>query len=230
MKPFLIFITLLFISVLSAQSKDPDKILNSVKAKFEKIHDYEADLSIKIDINFVKVPETKAKVFFKQPDKTKIHSEGFAMLPKQSRSFSPAQLLKGDYTALFVRTENVKNKMLDVIKIIPNSDTSDVILTTLWIDTDGSIIKKIETTGKKGGTVHIELSYTDEKFALPSTVKFSFNLGDIQMPDNLSDNNDQRDRGGRRNRGPIKGTVTMTYMNYKINKGIPDSFFEEKIK
>ncbi|MEK6552289.1 MAG: hypothetical protein AABZ54_02420, partial [Bacteroidota bacterium] len=43
------------------------------------------------------------------------------------------------------------------------------------------------------------------------------------------------DKKNRRRRGlpeneSLKGSVIMTYKNYQINKGIPDSFFDEKEK
>ena len=52
-----------------AQSKDPIKIINEVKARFDKIQDYEVDVNIKLDFSMVKIPETNAKLYFKQPDK-----------------------------------------------------------------------------------------------------------------------------------------------------------------
>lgn len=218
----------LFFSAINAQTKDPNKLLQSAREKFEKVKDYEVDVSIKVDINFIKVPDTKAKIFFKQPDKVKLQSEGFAMLPKQGLNFSPAQLLKGDFSALFVRTETIDNRKLDVVKVIPNNDSADVVLSTLWIDAQQFVIRKIETTGKKSGTLQIELNYNDKNLALPSEVKFSFNPG--TMPVDIPNNNQKPEEARSKKRGPMKGTVTLTYTNYKINKGIADSFFDDKGK
>jgi outer membrane lipoprotein-sorting protein len=124
------------------------------------------------------------------------------------------------------------------VKTIPNSDSSEVILSTLWVDAAESVIRKVETTSKKGGTTQIELSYDNYEFGLPSQIKLSFNLGDVKMPVNLSKQSNEKtniDKKNRRRRGlpedePLKGSVIMTYKNYQINKGIPDSFFVEKEK
>lgn len=213
-----------------AQSKDPIKIINEVKARFDKIQDYEVDVNIKLDFSMVKIPETNAKLYFKQPDKVKVDSKGFAMLPKQSLSFSPAQFLQGDFTTIFVKSEIVNGNKLDVIKIIPNSDSTDVVLSTLWIDQIQKVISKIETTGKKSGTINVELTYENKTSVLPSSVIFSFNLGNMPIHDETA--NDKEDQKQNRNRSrqnmSMSGKVFMTYTNYKINKGIPDSFFEEK--
>lgn len=240
MKKYLITLMLIATVIVTAQSKDPKKLLDAVRQKFNKVNDYKADAAIKLDMSFIKVPEMKATVFFKKPNKIKVDAEGFAMIPKQGLKFSPADLLKEDFTALYVRSETIDNRKIDVVKTIPNSDSSEVILSTLWLDAAESVIRKVETTTKKGGTTQVELSYDSYEFGLPSQIKLSFNLGNIQMPVNVpnqSNENEAADAGkkSRKRRGlpegsSLKGSVIMTYKNYQINKGIPDSFFDEKGK
>src|SRR3989339_1749241 len=239
MKKIFLILFIIAAAFVSAQTKDPNKILNAVRQKFNQVKDYQVDVSVKLDMSFIKVPEMHVKVFFKQPDKIKLQSEGFAMVPKQGLNFSPAQLLKGDFTTIFVRSETGDNHKTNVVKVIPNSDSSDVILSTLWIDATESVIRKAETTSKKGGTTKIEMNYDNTKYGLPSQVKISFNLGEMQMPSTLpnqtAEKKESDDNGRRRNKvigegTSLKGTVIMNYKNYQINKGIADSFFVEKEK
>lgn len=238
MKKILITLLLIAAVAVTAQTKDPKKLLDAVRQKFNKVNDYKADASVKLDMSFFKVPDMKAKVFFKKPDKIKVEADGFAMLPKQGLKFSPADLLKEDFTAIYVRSETIDNRKIDVVKTIPNSDSSEVILSTVWVDAAESVIRKVETTRKKGGTTQIELIYDSYEFGLPSQIKLSFNLGDVQMPMNLpnkSNEDTNADKKNRRKRGlpdgtSLKGSVIMTYKNYQINKGIPDSFFVEEEK
>ncbi|MEW6506329.1 MAG: hypothetical protein AB1432_01150 [Bacteroidota bacterium] len=221
-------ICLLVTTVISAQSKDPVKIINSVIKEFEKIEDYEVDVTIKLDFSMVKIPDMKAKYYFKQPDKVKIDSKGFAMIPKHSLNFSPTQFLKGDFTAIYAKSESENNRTYDIIKIIPNSDSLDVILTTLWIDQQSKVIKKVETTGKRSGTLHVDLDYQNNS-VLPSSAVFSFNIGNLAARDVNANNEEKKEnRSGHRRDALINGKVYMTYSNYKINKGIPDSFFIEE--
>jgi outer membrane lipoprotein-sorting protein len=237
MKRILITIILLFSVAISAQTKDAKKIIDAVHQKFDKVNDYQADVTVKLNMSAIKVPDMKAKVFFKKPDKIKIESDGFAMLPKQGLKFSPADLFKGEYTSLYIRSEMMDNRKIDVIKNIPTSDSSDVILTTLWIDTDGAVIRKVETTTKKGGTSKVELTYDNFVYALPSQIKITLNFGDSKIPDNAAGKKDpninpdqKNNRRGGMSSFSMNGNITMTYMNYKINKGIPDSIFNEKEK
>ena len=212
-----------------AQSKDPNKILDAVKQKFEKIHDYQADVNIHVDVNFIKMPDKKAVIYFKQPDKVKLHSEGFALLPKQGINFSPIQLLKGNSSAIFVRTDVIDGKKLDVIKIVPSSDTGDVVLSTVWIDEANSVISKVETIGKRSGNIAIDFKYGSNQ-TLPDEVKFTFNFGGVTEQSNSRQEDNNPAAMKQMGHGPLKGSATLTYTNYKINKGIPDSFFTDKKK
>lgn len=232
MKKFLFLVLVLCTSNLFAQTKDAEKILDAVKKKFDAVRDYEVDVSIKLDFEFVKMPDTKAKIYFKQPDKVKIDAKGFAMLPKQSLNFSPKQFLSGNYTAIYVKTETDNGNKLDVVKIIPESDSTGIVLSTLWIDQAQSVIRKIETTSKRAGTIKIELSYDNKNRGLPSQLKFNFSAEKSQQQNTPQENKDDQDEHNMRwrNRSELSGSVIVTYSNYKINKGIPDSFFEEKKK
>lgn len=226
-----IFLLLLIIVAANtfAQSKDPNKIIDAVKQKFEKIHDYQADVNIHVDVNFIKIPDKKAKIFFKQPDKVKIQSQGFAMLPKQGINFSPIQLLKGNSSAIFVRTDVVDGKKLDVIKIVPSSDTGDVVLSTVWIDEASNVLDKVETIGKRSGNISIDFKYGTNQ-TLPDQVKFTFNFGGAPEQSNSRENDNNPAAMKQMGRGPLKGSATLTYTDYIINKGIPDSFFDDKKK
>ncbi len=225
-----LIVILFFITCgLFAQETNPQKILNKVKEQFDVVKDYQVDLKLKLDVNFLKMPDSKAKVYFKQPDKFKFDSEGFAMLPKEGLNYNPAKFLTGDFTSIYVKQENLDGKKVHVIKVLPNSDTSMVILTTLWIDAERYILNKIETNTKQGGTVKINLKYDDGiKYPLPKEVKFSFNMSGANM---LNGSGDPDDEGNKfKKKDGISGDVYLYYSNYKINKGIPDSFFEKKKK
>ena len=232
MKKCFVFVLMIVSANLFAQQKDVNKLLDAVKQKFNKVKDYQADVSTKVNISFLKVPETKATVYFKQPDKVKIDSKGFAMLPKQSINFSPVEMLNGNYNAFYVKTETLDNHKLDVVKVIPNNDSTEVILSTLWIDTQQSLVRKVELVGKKTGTTTIEMDYDNAEYSLPSKVTFTFNMGNMNMPQLMQEQQDsnEKNNGHGRRQQSLSGSVILTYSNYKVNKGIPDSFFEKSEK
>ena len=227
----LVLSVFLFFTSLSAQSKNPEQIINQVINNFNKVKDYQVDVSIKVDVEFLKVPESKAKIYFKQPNKVHLESEGFAMLPKEGLDFSPSYLANKDYTAIYEKDELLDGVNTSIVKIIPTGDKGSVILTTLWIDQKEKIIRKVESTTKTNGTFTINLFYDSNlKYPLPSKVVFAFNIDQMNLPKALdnAENEDQPRKKGKRTSSITKGQVIITYSNYQVNKGIPDSIFEEK--
>ena len=69
-----------------------EAILEKVRLEFEKIEDYQVDVKIKVDVDFLKMPDREATIFYKKPDKFHIDSENFAMLPKSGLNFSPSRI------------------------------------------------------------------------------------------------------------------------------------------
>lgn len=228
-----LFLFLVFITLHSySQSRNPDVILNNVKEKFSKINDYEVNVRIKVDVDFLKVPVTEAKIYFKQPDKIHFESENFALLPKEGVNFSPIAILKGDYTAIFERLDTINDIKTAVIKVIPLNEKSITILTTLWIDQSRNYIIKVESTTKINGTYSLELNYDNpvDDYPLPNSMIFTFNIDRTKIPRgmyrNLDDKNEVN-KEKKQNKKRTTGKVYITYSNYKVNQKIPDSVFEK---
>ncbi len=93
-KIFRIFLMLILlqnfvdVNVCNAQEFNPQPLLDSVKNKFNKVNDYTADIKIKVNVTFIKIPVKEGKLYFKKPDKIKLVSKGFAMLPKRGMNFT----------------------------------------------------------------------------------------------------------------------------------------------
>ena len=230
MKKSLAAMIILLYAVIVPQSKDPDLILKKVIQSFDKVKDYEVDVQVKVDVDFIKVPDTKAKIYFKQPDKINFESDGFAMLPKEGINFSPMSFLKKDYTALYQNEDYIDGHPVSVIKVIPSSEHSDIALTTLWVDQSHNIIKKVESTTKINGTFTIDLKYDEDKkdFNLPSSMVFGFNIDKMNLPKAFTG---QEETESHKNIGKsTSGKVYITYSNYKVNIGLSDKIFEKKKK
>ena len=223
----LLLIILLSGKNINSQSKDPYEILNRVKEAFKIVEDYEVDVHIKIDVEFLKVPEANAKLYFKQPDKIHVESEKFALLPKQGLDFSPVALLDDKYTAIYEGDTTVRNITTSIVKIIPIGSNSDVILSTLWIDQTRDLILKIESTRKPTGTYTIEFTYNKylDKYDLPSSMHFSFTVDRIKLPKGMGGRLEPDNGTDSEKSGPITGNVYLNYSNYIINQNLPDSLF-----
>lgn len=227
----IMFFFLLISNLVTAQLKKPEEILKHVVDNFNKVKDYTADINIKVDVEFIKVPEAKAKIFFKQPDKVHLQSDGFAMLPKNGLEFSPSSLLNTEHTAIYENDVLLNGVKTSIVKIIPLGNQGDVILSTLWIDQTKQLIRKVESTTKTDGVFIIDFSYSDDyKYPLPKEIVFSFNTDKMNIPFNLNEDLSAEKSGKKNSRpgGITKGRVIVKYLNYEVNKGIPDSVFKEK--
>jgi outer membrane lipoprotein-sorting protein len=225
----LFLLLILFCCFSFAQGKDPDVILDNVKQNFDRVQDYEVNVKIKVDVDFLKVPETEAIIFFKQPDKIQFHSESFALLPKEGLNFSPLSILKGEYTAIYDREDTIDGKKTSVVKVIPLGEGGNIILSTLWIDQSANVIRKIESTTKAAGTFSINLKYDKSvnNYPLPASMIFSFNVDKMKIPKGFSGDMGSEEKNKNDDK-PTKGKVYITYSNYKVNKGIPDEIFKKK--
>jgi outer membrane lipoprotein-sorting protein len=234
MKKIFMFFIIPF--VCFAQSSKSDKIIDSVKANFSRVKDYEVNVHIKVDVNFLKVPEAQATIFFKQPDKIKLKSEGFAMLPKEGLNFSPLNFLTGDYTSIFDKEGNVDGYPCYLVKVIPLGDESDLILTNMWIDKNKFIIRKIESTTKSNGTFEIDLKYRNNlKYPLPSSMVFTFNVQKMDLPKGITGDMDEMNQPEKENEKKNKsrtttGKVYVNYSDYRVNINLPDSIFVDNKK
>ncbi len=217
----------LLAGLVCAQKPDANKILKEVYSKFTKVKDYTVDVAIKLDVSFVKMADSKVKVYFKQPDKVHVESTGFSLIPAQAVNFNPAKYLTEDFVAVYLKQDIIDGKKVDVLNLLPKSDTAKVKFVKLWIDRDEKVIRKFETTADRGGSVLSELSYGSEiKYALPSQIKVSMDFGNARLPGM----NNRRGKEDNKEKKEKKGSATVTYSNYSINKGIDDKLFLEKKK
>jgi hypothetical protein len=218
---------LIAVTVLNAQKADPETVIKRVESKFNQVKDYEVKVNVKVDVEFMKVPESNAIIYYKQPDKINIESEGFALLPKEGLNFTPLSLIKGDYSALYEKGDNFNGRDVHIIKIIPLGNEGEIILSTFTIDKEKDLVLKVETTTKASGSFVIEFDYKggNEDYHLPGSMVFSFNSDKMKLPGMMGEPAEKKSKAKDR---ITTGKVTVKYSEYKVNKGIPDSMFKSK--
>jgi outer membrane lipoprotein-sorting protein len=207
-----------------------EELIQKVKEKLDKVSDYEAKGKMKTNVAFIKAPIATIKVYFKKPNKLRINNEsGISFVPKGSVNIN--------LNTIFVNTNGFdiidmgaeKTTNLRIIKLLPKDENSDVVLSTLYIDETQSLIKKAKTTTKENGTYELEMTYGKyAEYGLADKIVFSFNTKDYKLPKGVTFDYDD---GSKKEEDPNKlknkkGKVEITYSNYTINKGVPDSVFE----
>jgi outer membrane lipoprotein-sorting protein len=227
MKRTLIFIFVLINLAANCQPKDAGTLLNALKKKYAVIKDYTVDATILVDVWFLNMPEKKARIYFKYPDKVHVETKGFALLPKRAANFDPGSFIGERFTAIYMKSEKWGNSMIDVIKTIPNDPNSDVILSTFWIDTKKMEIRKLEINSKTGGNFKVEMDYNQLPYDLPQKLTVTFDMKGMNMPKGMTGEMPKKDKTGKKKENGT-GKVTITYANYRVNKGIDDKIFIRK--
>lgn len=230
MKTFYSFLFTISYSLLAhhLHAQDAGTLVKQVKAKIDKVNDYQATGKMKTDVTFLKVPVATVSVFFKKPNKFRISKEkGFAIMPKGGVSVNLQSVLAdNNYVALDAGNSTVNGAAVKIIKLLPNNENGDVVLTTLYIDA-AQLIRKATTTTRENGTYDIELTYGKyAEYALPDKVVFSFNTKDYKLPKGVTLEFDDGEKPEANKLQNKKGRVEITYQSYTINKGVPDSYFK----
>ncbi|MBC7722231.1 MAG: hypothetical protein H7068_09420 [Pedobacter sp.] len=228
---FLLYCLLLITSQYSASAQDITTLVNKVKAKLDLVNDYEADGKMKTDVAFIKAPLGRVKVYFKKPNKFRLKKDGgISLLPKGGVSVNMNSLISTkDFVAIAAGETTLNGVAVKIAKLLPSNESSDIVLTTLYIDEANLLIKKAVTTTKENGTYDIEMTYGKfANFSLPDKVVFSFNTKDYKLPKGITlefDDNEKKETEAEKLRNK-KGRVEITYTNYAINKGIDDAVFK----
>lgn len=228
-----IFLNCLFIfsGWISVQAQDMNALVMKVKAKLDKVKDYTADGKMKTDVAFIKAPIGKVKVFFKSPDKFKLQRDGgISVLPKGGVSINiGSMVMQTGFVAIDAGVSTVQNLPVRVVKLLPNADAGDIILSTLYIDEQNLLIRKSVTTTRENGTYEMELMYGKYgEYGLPDKVIFSFNAKDYKLPKGITLEFDDTDKAIKDKMKGRKGRVEINYSTYAINTGLSNSIFNNQ--
>lgn len=211
-----------------AKSQEMNSLVAKVKAKLDLVNDYTAEGKMKTDVAFIKAPVGRVKVFYKKPNKFKLQRDGgISILPKGGISINIGSMIISDgFIAIDAGETTIGNTKTRIVKLLPNADNSEVILSTLYIDELNLLIMKSVTTTRASGTYEMELSYGQfAKYGLPDKVLFSFNAKDYKLPKGITLEFDDTDQATKNRLKGKKGRVEITYAAYSINKGIADAVF-----
>lgn len=226
-KPIFLLLVIILLSV-NIFAQNPRSILNKVQSRLSRANNYSADITIKVDLPYITLKPINSKLYFKQKDKFKIDTKRIAILPKQG--FLQFNKLINDtinYTTLIQTTETINNIKTSLINLIPNNDTSDVVLAKLWVDEINQVIIKSQVTTKSSGTIKTEYTYGSQvSYGLPDDIKFVVDVKKFKIPKALSaDINTSKTAKVEKK----IGIISVSLKNYTINKGIDDNLFN-KIK
>lgn len=234
MKKKSLFVSLLILFYAPfSKAQEVNLLVQKVKAKLELVNDYEATGKLKTNVSFLKVPVANIKMYYKKPDRLKIKNEkGISFVPKGAVSINLNTILSsGKYSVLDAGVDQIGGKAVKVVKLLPDDDNADVVLSTLYIDEANLVILRSKTTTRDNGSYELEMSYGKYMaFGLPDKIIFSFNTKNYKLPKGITFDFDDGSGVSKpddktKNR---KGRAEISIFSYQVNKGVPDAVFTKE--
>lgn len=216
---FLIMILLPWViagSTTAQSSSNPKEILSDFSEHMLKVHDYKANVNIKVDVDFINIKDRKAVVFFEQPDKFEFSAGGFALLPRKGMEMEYLQLLQSDYTAIGAGTKMIDSVMTQAVKVIPNNDSLDIVLAKMYLSPDTKLLHRMQTFTKESGTYTINFKYADHPFDLPDQLEIIFDVKNQKLPVSLT--GDMKSIGKKIKESKKRARVFINYSDYEVNR------------
>jgi outer membrane lipoprotein-sorting protein len=218
---------ILFSSAIQSQQVDPQSILNRLLEIQNQIDDYEAQVEIDVDIEFIKMPVKTARVIYKKPDKMRFRSDEFLMLPKRGLSQSTINnLLESDYNAVYIGLEYIESEPYHHIKVIPYS-SKEIVLASLWVDTTTFLVRRMQNFTKSRGNYLVDISYYDE-IDLPSELKITFEAKEFNIPLDFINRTIEIDKDKMKSQEVKTGYIYLRFSDYRINQGLDEAMFEDE--
>ena len=236
---FFIFVSLSF----SDNSTQINRIIKKTNKQYMLVNNFETTMNVSLNVPGFRMPKKSYKVYYKLPNKIKINTKGFGVLPKTGLFTSPSD-----------NFDNLKNLRLDIKKnsnnciLISGTVISDslkaqfpneyakltfVPIVDVVVDTTKWIIKSVTTRIDTVKLFEIKNNFQkfENKYYMPVKSQIEYYIKDAKLANWLNN-----DLGGIMKMGDspdtasdvVQGTIKITYDKYKINKGIPDRVFNKR--
>jgi hypothetical protein len=225
---------LFFIFCFTTQAKagDVNGLFDSLRQKILLIKDYTAEVKMKINVKYMRIPQLSGTLYFKSPDKMRFDRHGgLSILPKKNNNLILRNLIPpGHVTVIDAGDAMIGGKRVRIIKVIPEDEKSDIVLTKIWVDEAALLAVRTETTTKTDGTMVMDLEYGKYKsYGLPDHVTLIMDVKEYKMPKGVTmDYTESMDMPAIEDMKGKKGTIQISYLSYEINKGLDDNVFAKK--
>jgi outer membrane lipoprotein-sorting protein len=230
-----IVIIVLLLQQLSVTARDIDgtKLFETLRTKVLSVRDYTAEVKMKINVNYMKIPPLAGTLYYKSPDKMRLERHGgLSILPKKNINLTLRNLIpNGNVMVIDVGNTTIGNRQVRILKVVPEDDNSGILLTKIWIDEADMVAVRTETTTRNDGTIIMDLEYAKYiPYSLPDKMTIHLDLKGYKLPkgvtmdyDDLPEAKVAKEAKDAKNQ---KGTIQISYLKYEINKGISDKVFE----
>ena len=243
MRYFRLKIIILSIALFPLNAKDKSNVeyfISKTQEQFEKVNTYKVSMVIDVDVPGFRMPKRKYKAYFKQPDKVKIKSKGFGLLPKTGLFTSPQDNFDNLKDMVLLpslkdnNTVRIKGDIIvDSLKLkMPNeyARLSFRPTVTVNIDTSNWVINSIKTELDTLKLVEIINRYEKfNQYLMPSSSTVKYFVKDAKLSKwlkkDISSIVGQNPLGSKSDM--VEGMINIKFKDYEINHEISNKIFKD---
>ena len=192
-----------------------NSLIEELKKSTGEISSFEVKALIKVDVEFINIKDREVKIIYEAPDKFSFEGKGLILMPKNGVQMEYMSLLNDNYTAIGAGTEQIDQIKAEIVKIIPESIESDIILAQLWIDPGFPRILRMKTFTRSSGSYVIDFDYGVGEPRLPSRLVVTFEIKNMSIPVKMM-NDFALDPAMSGDSVPDKAKVIIEYSDYNI--------------
>lgn len=225
---YCLVLLLCFQTFSKAHAQDEAALVKAVRAKLDKVQDYEARGRMTINVPFIQAPPSDVTVYYKKPNAFKVvKRDGISILPKGGTGINLGSILAGDdFTVVPAGTAVLNGLATKVVKLLPQNETGDIVLLTLYIDEKQALVRRSKVATRESGSYQIDLSYGKwAAWGLPDNVVFSFNAKAYKLPKGLTFEYEKSGQSQPATPKDTNGNIQIAYSDYKINRGLSAAVF-----
>ncbi|HDP68453.1 MAG TPA: hypothetical protein ENN20_08150 [Candidatus Marinimicrobia bacterium] len=214
-------------SLESQTLSDPVIILGKVQAPMEAIADYSVTVTVSVAVPNLRMPDKELRLFYQQPDKIHVETDGFAMLPKVGLVPSQInQLLEN--VKMTLKSTPEQNESGAYIINLQHLEAPSKMTTTIWINPKRWTLDKVLMNVPDIAETVITIQYQKfEGFWLPEAIKVYLNMQQsIPAMQRPSIEYPVGYFGGSSGKEPVSGIITLDFGDYRVNQGIDSKIFE----
>ncbi|MBN2600978.1 MAG: hypothetical protein JXR87_03180 [Candidatus Marinimicrobia bacterium] len=210
------------------QPTDTNSILEKVQSRLDSVSDYSAMVKVVVDIPNLRMPAKELQIFYKRPDKFKVKTAGFAIIPKIGFIPSQTDLLSRNSTVELRSTPDQNESKSYVLDLHPADSLVNMVM-TIWVNAKRWTIDKVLINAPDMGESVIIIQYVDVSGVwLPEATTVYLNMlqsipemrrPSIEKPAGFSNNSSRNE--------PMSGTISIRFKDYQLNRGLEDKLFDE---
>ena len=188
-----------------------EEIIRNTLDLNKEISDYRAEVAVTTDIEDVDIPVRHITVYYKQPDKMRVDSEGVVFVPKTAIGLnSLGTLIAENSRCVLAGEKQVNGRQLYFVKVLPPEDASDEERVVVWIWGDNWTVQKLQVFRGQQQLFQVRWVYQKiaDKYWMPKWIIFTTSAG--RLP------------------GRKQGEVTLHFSKIEVNLGVKDEVFEQE--